>query len=242
MNVDRHLSGLRFLVVEDDEPTNERLKHVIETSFPDCEVMTAFTVEEGRKLVLQAKDSPFDVAVVDLKLPQRSRGDAPEFSSELKTELMIAFRDIVIIHISAYEHDPKIAEFVKGRDSLLFQGQIFIAKSSNEEGDWFSRLVNKVRMCLHTRRIQTKFNDLFVAPMLGSAPRGYSGISRGRSDRGRSLDLADLCDDGQSHWEYLPDSLRADLARVLGHVQDSRGRNVLGVMSIEDFNTQEPRP
>lgn len=220
---------MNILIVEDAELAAASLAYTLSKAFPKADIIIAGTVADGYAQLdeTQAKKKPrFDVAILDFMLPPRA-GLQPEPDFSLSRTIGIFLPETIIIHVSAYGDDPEIGRFLKQRDTLTEDGKIFVAK---EEG-WMQQVVGEILRVIHSRRIRQQFNDLFgrdYTPRLQRAHRRRHAIGRG--DRMRTLEVATLCTDAGQHWEFLGDSLKADLERVLGHVQDEAGNHYVGVV------------
>ena len=219
--------GLRILIVEDEEAPAQLLAFTLSKAFPKTDILSAGTVAEGHARLDEAQSQlrPFDVAILDFKLPLKP-GTHPESDFSLGRSFRDLSPETIITHVTAHKEDTEIRRFLNRRDTLVEAGRIFVAK----ETGWMQKVIEEITRSIHTRRIRQGFNDLFRRESSSTLQRSHGRRhATGRSDRLRTLQVATLCTDAGRHWEFLSDSLKKDLERVLGHAQDKQGNHYVGV-------------
>ena len=228
-----------ILIAEDIKSTLELLCYELENNFAEvsiCPVQTVVgTLEHlDRSVNFGPK---FDVAIIDFKLPYQNIGDTAETSTEISSRFQLESPETVLVHITAFKDDPQVKRFIERNAKYVEAGRLFISK----DGDWVKQLRDELARCLHTRRIRGKLMDLFGTNTdTYERERSLRSAHNWRSDRARSLAIADLCEDAQEHWEQVPDSLRVDLKQVLGYRQDEQGMHCVGVFDADEEPPQEP--
>jgi CheY-like chemotaxis protein len=67
MNSEVSKSSIHILVIDDEPPICELLKHILQTFRPECEVM-AFL--DGKTAIAQFEQQKFDLVITDYQLPE----------------------------------------------------------------------------------------------------------------------------------------------------------------------------
>jgi CheY-like chemotaxis protein len=214
--------GLRVLIVDDEEPVVRVVSYDLQKAFPESLVDVAGTVAEAEaKLRTSIEEGrPYDVVILDFMLPPDTPGQNPEPDHSLGYLVRDYSIQSLIIHVTAYQNDPRFKSFLRYKDASSDVGRLCVAKG---EG-WTKQLVEAIQHNLVPYRLRLQFDSLFRRqrdPSLRQvAPRGWAA---GRSERRRSLDIATLCAEASRHWEFLSPALVKDIERVLGHTVDQNG-------------------
>jgi diguanylate cyclase (GGDEF)-like protein len=90
--------ALRVLLVEDNETFGAATRNALQMLDPDMDLQLAGTLETARTLV--GSEQPFDLAVVDLNLPDAEESEAPRALREMAPQLAIV--------VLTGEQDPKL--------------------------------------------------------------------------------------------------------------------------------------
>jgi CheY-like chemotaxis protein len=208
----------RILIVEDVKNTLRQLKIYISEALkepdgaPSVVIHTAESVEDAKRLVLEAKEreQPYHAVVLDFKLPEQM-GHKPELPDREDKSLCLLIRQkmsaTLVAHITAYIAD----EVVRNHLRLVHQEQVNprALVFSKAEGDYSIKLVERLRAFLYGMRIEEQMAHVFGEPQeLAFAARGR--VERARSRGGRSLthDIAALRRDIVAHWHYLDEQLQ----------------------------------
>ena len=161
-------------------------------------------------------------------LPPDKRGQNPEPDHSLGYLARECSAQSLIIHVTAYQDDPRFKSFLRYKNASSDVGRLCVAKG---EG-WTKRLIEGIHQHLIPYRLRLRFDSVFRRqrdPSLTRASaRRWVG---GKSDRRRSLEIAALCAEASRHWEFLSPALRRDLDRVLGHSEDATGNHFVGVVT-----------
>jgi CheY-like chemotaxis protein len=223
------LRELQILIVEDEENIVRTLTDELGQAFPDAKIDSAHTVAEGEEKLHQSLDlgRPYDVVVLDFKLPPDRLGQDPEPDHSLG----IAFRrdspQTLIIHITAYKADIGLKGYLREKGAPAEKGRLFIAKDIG----WMKLLPKEIIRGVPAYRIRREFDELFRRRRtIGWQRAGQRRWAIGRSDRARSLAVAELCAYASQNWELLSGPLQNDLKRALGYAEDEKGNHYLGVM------------
>ena len=106
-------------------------------------------------------------------------------------------------------------------------GRLFIAKDSG----WMKLLPKEIIRGVPAYRIRREFDELFRRRRtIGWQRAGQRRWAIGRSDRARSLAVAEFCAYASQNWELLSQPFQNDLKRALGYAEDEKGNHYLGVM------------
>lgn len=221
--------GLRILIVEDEQNTVNILTYELREAIPDTEIHSACTVAEGEKKLHESLDTGrlYDVVILDFKLPPDYVGQNPEPDHSLG----LAFRDnsprTLIVHVTAYKDDPAFKGYLRYERAPAEMGRMFIAKDAG----WMQLLPKEITRAIPAYRTRRGFDELFRhRPRTELRRGGDRRWAFGRSNRARSLAVAELCAYASQHWELLSDPLQNDLKRALGYAEDEKGNHYLGVV------------
>ena len=91
-------STLRVLLVEDNATFGAATRNALQLLDPDMDLQLAGTLETARKLI--RSEQPFDLAVVDLNLPDAEESEAPRALREMAPQLAIV--------VLTGEQDPQL--------------------------------------------------------------------------------------------------------------------------------------
>ena len=221
--------GLRILVVEDEEGTVGMLTHELKTAFPDVHIASAGTVAEGEKELRQSVDSGcfYDVVTLDYKLPPDRLGQNPEPDHTLGLAFRRDSPQTLIVHITAYKEDVGLKEYQRDPVAAAEGGRLFVPKDKG----WAQLLIKEIARGLVVYRIRRGFDELYRRERTADVRRaGQQQWAIGRSDRDRSLAVAEFCAYASQYWDLLSASLQTDLTHALGYARDEKGNHYLGVM------------
>jgi DNA-binding NarL/FixJ family response regulator len=107
---------MRFLIVDDHALIRSGLSDVLKRHFPTCSCLTAASSEEA---LTTLRDSPVDLAIVDLFIP------GEDAFSHLR-KICDAFTELPVVVLSATEHPQHI------RKCIDLGAAAFVPKSANE--------------------------------------------------------------------------------------------------------------
>jgi hypothetical protein len=213
------LSCGRALVVEDNVPTSQAIRLELEVRFPGVIVDIAHTVADAMMLLESSltSEATYHLAVIDFKLPPNKLGEHPESDFSIARQFSIRSPETILVHVTAYADDPEIKSYLKHQTEMNEAGRLFVPK----QGDWVKEMLDQVIRSIHNRRVRQRFNSLFQRRTNPGVQRNnMRQWSIGRSDRARSLAVAQLCADASKYWQYLSESLHHDLDESLGHSSD----------------------
>lgn len=231
----------RFLIVENEPGTVSNLKNKLKNAIPGAVIESSATVMDGKEKLGLAYDCKglYDVVILDFKLPRD--GSDPTETADFSLGFLLGklCPETLVIHMTAWPDDPDFkrlrpAPGIPGAGQRLFFGK--------DTWDWAENLVaacvrhiTEKQARFHSDRVRAEFERLFGGRE--SAKCGYRASGRagsGRSDRGRSLEIAVFCDDAGEHWNQLDEPLRQQLTRTLGSTVDEEGNHYLGVVKEDD--------
>jgi CheY-like chemotaxis protein len=179
-----------LLLVEDQLRTRDELYELLREDFPDAWIETASTVTDGSQKISSAAASrqPFDIAVLDFKLPIR-QGENPEINESLCAEIKSQMPQTLVIHITSFNEDlavnEHIARYHSSKSPLRME---LINKTDARIMNWTERLIREIKSFLISRQIGELF-DPSIEP----------AVARGEAIAGR-------------RWKHKLEALRRDIA------------------------------
>jgi CheY-like chemotaxis protein len=224
--------GLRILVVDDEEDVVRLVSYDLRRAFADSVVDVAGTVAEAEVKLRVSVDEcqTYDVVILDFMLPPDAPGQNPEPDHSLGYLVRDCSIQSLIVHVTAYQDDPRFRSFLRYKDASSDVGRLCVAKG---EG-WTKQLIEAIHHNVAPYRLRLQFDSLFRRqrdPSLRQGtPRGWTA---GSSERRRSLEIAALCAEASRHWEFLSPALVRDIEHVLGHAVDQKGNHFVGVVRPE---------
>ena len=210
----------RILIVEDDWPTANVIKLNLERFLPlapeDLQIDTAATVVEARACLEQALNrQPYDVIILDFKLPGRYSGDHTEVDESLCLAACRGFPDALVGHITSHVDDPQVEEHIQ-RIHLERSGTHGFSLSKIE--DYLPLLLANVKRHLFARPIEQRLTRLF-----SESPRNFSANEK----ECLTLQLADLKREIMLHWADLEEPLKERIRKAYKYVEtDDAGQLV----------------
>ncbi len=212
----------RFLIVEDVEDTLEIMRDRLAREFLGSQVDTASTVVEARRRIHEAtsKERPYQVAVLDFKLP-REAGGYPEIHDELCPLFRDTMPDALVVHITAFDEDKVIRQHVDRihMDPLQPSPAAMVSK---REITWPAKTLRIMKAYLYGTIISEHLDDLF------SGARGLALVTPGVAARGgmhtahgTTHALATVRHEIEAYWGDLDDRLK-DRIRHIFDVDESR--------------------
>ena len=194
----------RFLLVEDDEPTIEKLITLFELRFNPKEepenalqIDVATNVTHAQQLIEQAAKAtkPYHAVVLDFKLPA-----APGANAEVDESLCLALKqkmpEATVGHLSSHPDDPLVqAHLTQYHYESVNLNAFALSKNNN---DYPKKLVQNFKTALYGRRVEAGLNRVF------GAPNGATCMTH---------DQAQLCYDIVSFWPDLDEGARTRIQR-----------------------------
>jgi len=194
----------RILLVEDDRKLLEQLEKLIREKVEGVLIDVALNVPQAHQFLDQAyqKREPYDVVVLDLKLPPKA-GLTAELDETICKSLKTKMPKALVAHITAYDKD----EEVKTHLEMVHDQQPDRSFRLKKVKGFPLELINRLKRFLYGLRIEEKLNRLFD----GESDMGYTFDIRPRDSIGsRSVthELADLTREISSHWKDLDASVQ----------------------------------
>ncbi|HET91750.1 MAG TPA: response regulator [Chloroflexi bacterium] len=126
------MEDVRILLVDDERLVRRSMeKTLLRAGF---DVDTAENVSEGLELFQEAladeEDGPFDIAILDLNMPNFEGVDDPDAGLKLLTKLLEVDADLPVVVLTAFDEVTRAKEavargarayFVKGREAGLIE-------------------------------------------------------------------------------------------------------------------------
>ncbi len=141
----------QILIVEDRADTLDHLQRFLSEKFKDLKVQGAMTLTEAKKLIGNAatSDTPYDIAVLDFKLPSIEGGPL-ETNQSLYHQIRENMRDTVVVHTTAYPHDSQFMEHILDEvmRSPVGPRSVFLSKL---EPDWAIKLSSIIEQVLKNK-------------------------------------------------------------------------------------------
>ena len=124
------MEDIKILLVDDERLVRRSLEKTLMRAGLDVE--TAGDVQEGLELFQEALDEgePFDIAILDLNMPNFEGHDDPDAGLELLSRLLALTPDLPVIVLTAFDEVSRAkkavaggarAYFVKGREAGLIE-------------------------------------------------------------------------------------------------------------------------
>lgn len=124
------MEDIKILLVDDERLVRRSLEKTLMRAGFDVE--TAGDVQEGLELFQEALDEgePFDIAILDLNMPNFEGNDDPDAGLELLSRLLALTPDLPVIVLTAFDEVSRAkkavaggarAYFVKGREAGLIE-------------------------------------------------------------------------------------------------------------------------
>ncbi|HYH67350.1 MAG TPA: hypothetical protein VD866_21815 [Urbifossiella sp.] len=205
---------LNILIVEDVEITLNSMRRYLTTRYPGARVDTATTVADAFRRLEWARlnNLTYTIFVLDFKLP-KAPGENPEIDTTLRKQVLeSSTRDAVVFHITAYQDDEGILQFLVDVQSIEKARPIVIDKLKST---WTDELYDLIARKLHGDRIRARLLRLFGDPRAAERPLYFEDPSRPTGDGTLTLQFRDLFQDIADHWKSLDDTLKTRIREVL---------------------------
>ncbi len=212
----------RILIVEDDPSTVIAIRRNLQRFWPlapeDLQIDTAVTVTEAHVWLDQAfrQKQPYDVVILDFKLPGRFPGDHTEVDESLCFAVCRLFPKALVGHITSnLEDDPQVREHIQ----RMHVERVGIQGFSLSKNDYYlPALLANVKQHLFAKPIEKRLTRLF-----SDTPQDFSA----NETECLANQLADLKREIMLHWEDLEDSLKERIRKAYKYVEtDETGRLV----------------
>jgi CheY-like chemotaxis protein len=192
----------RFFVVEDVRAMLDQLLKLLQEAFPGCITESALTVAQGL-LKVHAK-RPFDVAILDFKLP-KDFGFNPEIDTSICEWIRSHTPETLIVHVSGYLEDDLVRKHVLSDHNEPESKQYLVSKS---DPDWATELIVRIERYLYSKQIGAKMDELF-----GPEPEPRHPERRLRKEGHVTHLLADLKLDLEDFWLKLDKHVQTRVQR-----------------------------
>ncbi|MBI1766715.1 MAG: response regulator [Acidobacteria bacterium] len=199
----------RILIVEDIANTLAELCELLREIFPDSFIEACSTVEEGLRQIslAAARGCPFDVAILDFKLPAR-KGEHPEIDESLCQAIKTAMLGTLVIHITAFHQDPKVIKHIADYHSGTKDPRVeLIAKTAY----WPEALLGEMKAYLYGKLLETPLDKLF---------RGQSATTAAGEGGSLTHELATLSRDIATYWEDLNETTKTRVQQLFHVTKD----------------------
>jgi len=147
----------KILIVEDSADTLDQLRDMLVNEIPEAKVDAVLTQDDSMELIRRAalQKKPYDIVFLDFKLPICS-GEEPEVNQMVYDELRNHMKETIVIHTTAYPHDPVHMERVlaEAKQSPLNPRSVFLSKSDH---NWAEDLLKVVKE-INTKRAEEGSN------------------------------------------------------------------------------------
>lgn len=219
------------LIVDDDWATCEYLAKRLRHHVPDLIVETALSVQESKIALAShhARNCPFDVAILDMKIPETTGGN-PEINlslcDEIHTYYQRAFERTWVIHSSAFDDDTKVREHCARphnyplRNSYLQEADRIISKLSIT---WMEDIGLKLKRYLFALRIKQQLAELFADAGFSNSHSSFLTRCAGRGRHGLTFKIASLIRDVDRGWPLLVPEDQAIVLKYL-EIHETHGR------------------
>ncbi len=187
-----------ILLVEDELHTREVLRDLLKEVLTSALIDTASTVEEGRqKIKVAASDNrPFDVAILDFKLPV-GKGEYPEFDESLCEEIRDKMPEALVIHITRYHEESFVTSHISAYHTGKNAPRVELIQKTDK---WSEKLLSEIKAYL----IQQQLYSLFEKQAKATEARKVVGSSGSLTHA-----LAALSRDIEAYWHDLDDATKA---------------------------------
>lgn len=202
----------RILIVEDMEEDSQLLKEYVAKQLPEAHVEAAQNVQEGREMILRARDEGrlYDAVILDFKLPE-SAGEQEEIDESLCIDIGGKMPDAVVVHLTAFMKDEKVQEHMK----LVHAQKVDkSAGFSKLDVTYPKQLVACLRNYLYGARVEGRLKAL--APY-ADEPAPATNARRNRSsfaEGSLTHEIASLQREISTHWDDYDERLKAKIQRV----------------------------
>lgn len=156
----------RVLVVEDDLTALELLEKLIKRAVPGVIIVSARTVTDAHKLIAEALNTqkPFDLAILDFKLPRDRPEENPEIDVSICQLLTRRMPESVIGHVTSHMEDRDVVAHNReahppGQKKGFVVGKISGGDSPSTDED----LPRLVRQSLYDPWIENEIGRLVAA-------------------------------------------------------------------------------
>ena len=195
----------KIFIVEDDESTRKNLIDVLKLDFPSADI--EFTGEVDLALNLINNHEPFDIAILDVRLPN-SLGHPNKWNDR---SICNRIRDksgiTAVFHFSSHLEEADIKQHLED----VHSNDKYAPWFDKRDVDYPTKIVNAIKCYLYGQKIAVKMRDLLGVEEIHVRVR-TTPIARRYS---LTNELADLFADIVEYWDYLDESLRKAIRKNL---------------------------
>ena len=159
---------LRILLVEDDEDVREDCADQLRRMFPKAIIEKAASRDEARALILAAyhRGAPYDVAIIDLQLPESVGGlDVRDTSVASFIIEKFGVRVTRLVQWTAYPEDRAVADFRREKD--IPRSGIVYQVISKRDLDWPAKLEEFIKRTIAEISVGQWLDDPYFRQMRG---------------------------------------------------------------------------
>ncbi len=211
MNTDLRTAPLRILVVEDVANVREELVDYLREELPGAHIEEAADVTVGLRLLHEAaeRESPYDFAVLDLKLPQEIGKSAAEPDTSLAEAIVRSFGTTRtrIIQCTGHADDDAIARLKA--DATLKKLNLSYTVVSKEDTSFPTKVIEIIDRHLPDVVIGTRLDH----PYLSAPTRGIH-YTRHAPGYAPPFSIPGLVQATVDHWNQLSEDRRKTALRV----------------------------
>ncbi len=203
----------RILLVEDEPEARRQMKTLLTTLIPDCKVKDYGDVTSATLAIKElAGGPPFDVAILDFRLP-KTFGGKEEIDESLCALVREVMPDALIVHITGYLGEEPVKNHVNRLHPPHKPRGLILGKPGNPPQD-----MSRIRSALYAQCIDRRLDELGR----GLAPYVFRGRPELSSQSTTTL-ITDLCNDLSAYWPYLDDQMKERLLQYFDH-EESEGK------------------
>jgi CheY-like chemotaxis protein len=169
----------RILIVEDDTDTREQLAALFREVLSNAHITTAADVTDAHshlQLALE-KRRPFDIAILDFKLP-RSLGEYSEIDESICCRIRDTMPGTLVAHVTGFLDDAVVREHIRAVHSPADPLGFVLDKSN---ADFATELVRQTQRYLYGAYIAKHLSELFDTGGADRTSRLAPAGSRGSS-------------------------------------------------------------
>lgn len=202
------MEGFQILIVEDYSPSLKALADFMHEEFPTTRIDTATSRQEALRLVTASivADSPYDLVIADLLLPDSMTGTPEEYKPEFKKEF---FRQIwqdsnstALLLMTAFEDNSEVKAHYAAMDEL-----------PNSRYRKFTKRAGYTLEILKVSR-DILFGDLILGKIRGIV----QDTNRGRfyqPQSGFTTQFREIRSDIRAYWRFLSDETKTRIRQYI---------------------------
>lgn len=166
MNQDIMACPLRILVAEDLDAPRKALLKLLHLRFPYASIDEARCLADARAFILHAyaQDRPYDIAVLDLKLPE-DVGGIPSIDTSLAELIIDRFgpRTTRLVQWTGFPEESAIPEFEK--KNRIPQSGIIFEVISKVKSDWGKKIKTFINRLIAEKTVGRWLDDPYFKQM-----------------------------------------------------------------------------